>query len=102
VSMKKSKFILCLLVLVVATLFSSIALAAGPLSRADELLFMGVRNSDIQMVRTALSNGANANSEDNYGNTPLMFAVKNQINAVPLYRSNAIVGLLLQKGANPK
>jgi ankyrin repeat protein len=53
-------------------------------------------NSDnnIDVVKALISVGANVNSQDDYGKTPLMYAAKNKM-------SKEFTDLLLSNGANP-
>jgi len=45
-------------------------------SEMDVKLLEAVQNDDVKLVKTMLDNGANVNTRDPFGNTPLIVAAK--------------------------
>ncbi len=76
-------------VLLIITFFISISeCVAGPM---DDMLMNGARTNDIEMVKTAVENGAKVSTKA-YGNwTPLHYAIK--------HKNIEMVQYLCQKGA---
>lgn len=66
-------------------------------SWADSLLLDAASRGDLEQVRSLLAVGANPNSKDGYGATPLMLAISREHTGAHL----AIAELLLQKGTDP-
>lgn len=58
----------------------------------DEMLFQAIRDQSPALVEVALAKGANVNSRDEHGSTPLMYAAE--------LGNPAIVEMLLEAGAN--
>jgi len=75
--------------------FSPHAVRAGDRREAKPIapdLVTAIRDADAQAVRTLIDNGADVNSRDSEGNTPLIMA--------SFYASPKCVALLLEKGAD--
>lgn len=60
----------------------------------NTLLIWAVKNTNKEIVKYLLQNGANSNEENDFGNTPLHFAFSN--------KKYEIVNLLIQNNANEK
>jgi ankyrin repeat protein len=85
-----------LITLVLVQAFVTRSVSAGELCSDNAIsrgLIVAIRSSDIPAVETLIDNGANVNSRDAEGNTPLILA--------SLYASPKCVELLLEKHADP-
>src|SRR5689334_14494416 len=68
-----------------------IALAQSHTDNAAEAWSRAIRSNNVQQVQSLLQAGANPNTEDNFGNTPLMLAAA--------YASHDMLEALIKAGA---
>ena len=65
------------------------------LDKLETKLFKAIRDGKVKKVRALMQKGVNLDCKNNYGKTPLHYAVS----ALGVYKKETIVELLLQNGA---
>lgn len=100
-SKRATKLMCVFLVLVMLSHGLAVGQAQKP-STADHALLDAAYNFNVERVKQALESGADPNTTDKYGRTPLIIASGNHFDVFVHPRaSEEIVRLLLKSGTNP-